>query len=384
MARMVRAERAPLAMHQPLPITILGSIVLLAVPSATLLPAQVHVSPAHFTAVEGTSNSSVPFGITALPVRYQQIHDDVPAMTLHGLALRHETAPGASFQPFTATVDVWVSTAATTSATASATFAANHGADLQQVVVNRVISVAANDPAQLPGAFLLDLPFDAGVSFPFAGGASLCWEVQVTATTLAGTVLFDAVLVTGATPPSPSLAGSRAHTGCLATGRTQPMFATPANSPVTWSTGAGSLRVNASQLESNGVFAWVTGTNTTTWAGLPLPAVVPTSTGAPSGTCTIHTDLAVLTVAVASASGTALLNSAFVATPALHGAIVYTQVLGLDAAANAIGLTTSNLVIQQVVAPHAVPLGVIRLFATGGLGASGTLGGAGFLVTKFY
>jgi len=52
---------------------------------------------------------------------------------------------------------------------------------------------------------------------------------------------------------------------------------------------------------------------------------------------------------------------------------VPTQVLGLDAAANALGITSSNVVVQQLCAPYAANLGVQRVYAVGGTPAIGTV-----------
>jgi hypothetical protein len=345
--------------------------------------AQGAVSPAQFATTEGTGNSNLPFGFAAAPMRYLQVHDGVAAQTVQGLAFRHDTT-GAVRPAFALTLDVWMSTAIGPAANASTNFDANHGLDKLQVVTSRVVNVPGNDPAQLPGAWLLDVPFDTGITFPFAGnGASLCWEVHVTATTLAGAfVPFDAVLTQGSTPGSPGMLGTRAHAGCLATGRTLPMAITPANSPVDWALGTATQVVNASQLLSGGIVVWISGSNTTQWGGAPLPSVLPTSTGAPSGTCTLYTDLVLLTAGVASAAGTAQLQLPFAVNAALHGYVLPTQLLGLDAAANALGFTSSNLVLQQLVAPYPALVGIRRVYATN-LGATGTVDGDSPLVTWF-
>jgi hypothetical protein len=351
---------------------------------ALALPAQGFVSPAHFAAVEGTGSSTLPFGTQALPARYLQVHDGVPAQTITGLAFRHDTS-GTSRPAFTLTVDVWLSTAVGAAASTVVAFDANHGGDKRHVVVNRSVTVPASDPAQLPGAFLLELPFDPGQDFAFAGGgASLCWEVHVIAnSSLAVNVPFDAVLTQASTAASPGLQGTRAHTGCLATGRTQPMAIAPLNSAVDWATGIATQRVSGQQLLANGILAWASGTGATTWSGAPLPILLPTGAGAPSGPCTLFTDPALLTVGIASATGTAALQLQYVVTPALHGVRLPVQLIGLDAAANALGLTTSNLVVQQLVAPYPVDLGIRRVYAVGGLAATGTVDAGSPLVTWF-
>jgi hypothetical protein len=354
------------------------------------LGAQGYVSPTHFNGVEGTSNNSFPFGgslATSTPFRYQQIHDDVPTSVIQGLSFRHETTSAGTVRaPFTVTIDAWISTSPRTSATPDVTFDNNHGVDKIQVVTNRTISVPGNDPSLVPNPFNIDIPFDTGVVFPFAGGgASLCWEVQVTARTNTASVPFDAIQNSGTSPANPAAISSRAFTGCLSTGRTQPMLAVAQSNtvaPMDWITGTGNLGCNGTQLEANGIVAFVYGTDRTQWNGLPLPLDVPGSTGAPSGTCTLHTDIVVANVAIASAAGAASSVLTFAVTPALHGTTIQTQIVGLDAAANASGFTTSNLLVQQLVAPYAIPLGVCRVYLAGSLGATGTTN-VFALVTKF-
>lgn len=348
------------------------------------LPAQGVVSPSHFTAVEGTGNSTLPFGTQSLPARYLQVHDAVAAQTITGLGFRHDTS-GATRPAFSLTVDVWMSTAVAPAAATVAQFDANHGVDKRHVISNRTVLVPANDPAQLPGAFLLDLPFDAGQDFVFAGGgASLCWEVHVTAnSSLVTNVPFDAVLTQGTIATAPGLAGTRAFAGCVATGRTQPIAIAPLNSTVDWVAGLATQRVSGLQLLPNGIVAWASGSGATVWNGAPLPIVLPTTTGAPSGTCTLFTDPALLTVGVASPTGTALLQLQYAVGPALHGALLPVQLLGLDAAANALGITTSNLVVQQLVAPYPAAIGIQRVYAVGALAATGTVDGSSPLITRF-
>lgn len=351
---------------------------------ALSLPAQGFVSPAHFATVEATGNSALPFGQATAPLRYQQVHDGIPAQTITGLAFRHDTT-GPLRPAFTVTVDVWLSTASAAAANTQASFAANHGPDQQQVIGNRTIAVPTNDPSRLPGDFLLDLPFDTGVSFAFAGnGASLCWEVQVTATSNTTNLIpFDAVLTQGAAPASPGLVGTSAFTGCIATGRTQPMRLAPANSPVDWLTGLATQRVQATSLQANGLIAWIVGTSTTTWSGGALPTLLPGTAGGSSGPCTLYCDPLLATAAVATAAGTATIQWSLTATPAAHGFLLPSQVVGLDAAANSLGLTTTNLVVQQLVAPYPADVGIRRVYALN-LGPTGTVDGNSPLVTWFH
>jgi hypothetical protein len=356
-----------------------------------MLAAQV-VSPPFFAVTEAPSNNTFPFGgstATSTPFRYLQVHDDVPAMVIQGMSFRHDNVFTGSAKPaYTLTLDAWMSTAAAgvTAQTAVATFDSNHDAATKiQVVTNRTISIAANDPTQVPSPFVLDLAFDTGVVFPYpAGGVSLVWEVHVTARTNTSTIAYDAVSALGTTWQNPPLAASRGGVGCIATGETSPMTLAPTATAMDWPNNTGNLLINASNLENNGLIVWINGLDRTQWAGVPLPFVVPLSPGAPSGTCTLYTDLVVTTATFASATGTAQLALTFPVTPALHGATIYTQVLGIDAPANPLGFTLSNLAVQQLCAPYPIPLAGSRVYLAGSLGAAGTVGLTTHLITQFY
>ena len=83
--------------------------------SSTFLFAQ-NYSPVHFGNTEGPDNNVFPFGYTATPFRYSQIHDDVPLMVIVGMAFRHDFGPwGPPFPGYTVTMDAWISTAVTAS-----------------------------------------------------------------------------------------------------------------------------------------------------------------------------------------------------------------------------------------------------------------------------
>jgi hypothetical protein len=342
-----------------------------------LLPAQGYVSPAHFQTAEGTGSQTFPFGVTTVPFRYIQVHDDVPAMAVRGMAFRHNS--GATVFPVHAvTLDAWVSTAVTTSTTLVGTFDLNHGLDKRQVITNRQVNLPASDPADLPGQWVLDYAFD--VPFAFAGSASLCWEVQITAKTQAANITYDACL---GPSTNPAFQSSRAFTGCISTGRTAPMALASLGS-MNWPAGTGTLNGSATQLLANGPVLYVLGFSRLSWNGIPLPIDVPGSTGAPSGTCTIYNDVWLIRTAVASATGSATSPLVFTPTPDMNGITVYQQVWGLDAAANPFGITTSNLLAQNLVAPYAV-MPISRVSLSGSLGASGGVNmNVNVLPTYFY
>lgn len=347
------------------------------------------VSPLHFAGTEAPGASSTPFGefgAVATPFRYQQVHDDVPAMVIHGFAFRHSsTANGAVQQPFTLTLDAWMSTApaGTTGWNHSATFDSNHGPDRIQVVTNRTLVVPGNDPSAVPGPFAVDVPFDTGVQFPYAaGGRSLAWEVRITARTNAASVAFDAISTTNGVHLNPQHGSSQAFTGCLSTGSTLPIHATPSGG-MNWA-GTGQVGISATHLQPGSIAIWVFGLSTTQWNGGPLPIDGPGSATAPSGTCTLRTDMVDLRVTSVGPLGSHGFGLPVAADPALHGATVYMQAVGIDPAANPMGFTISNLAIQQICAPYPTPFPVGTVQLSGSLGPTGFVVNSTSLVTRFH
>jgi hypothetical protein len=346
------------------------------------------VSPQHFVSTEAPAATSTPFGeVGAImtPYRYQQVHDDVPPMVISGFAFRHNSQASGVAQPaFALTLDAWISTApvGVTGQLHSGTFLANHGPDRLQVVTNRTITVATNDPSRVPGPFTLDLPFDPGVQFQYAaGGRSLVWEVQITSRTNTGAVPFDAVSTMNLVNQNPQHGASRAFTGCRSTGSPNPITVTPTGG-MNWQQ-SGQVSMQAVNLLPSSVAIWVFGLDTTQWNGSPLPVDVPGSATAPSGTCTLRTDLVDLRVS-STGTGTHSMGLVVPANPQLHGATIYMQAVGIDPGANALGFTLSNLAMQQVCAPYpaTLPVGTVQL--AGGLGPVGFVVNSTALVTRFY
>jgi hypothetical protein len=344
--------------------------------SSTVLLAQ-NYSPTEFGNAEGPNNNVYPFGNTTVPFRYSQIHDDVPFMLITGMAFRHNWNATA-YQAHTLTMDAWLSTAVTPSSGMSTTFDNNHGPDKTQVIINRTYSHPASDPSNLPGQFVLDYVFD--VPFVFAGSpASLCWEVQITAKTLSGNVIHDSVSGSSATiAANPPIAIGRFGTGCLASGLGNPMTAVAAQT-TDWLAGSATMTTNGSNLLPNGVTLFITGADKTSAGGIPLPFTLPGTS------CTVYNEMLVATAVIASATGTGTNAITFPPLPAYHGLTFYTQIWGLDAAANPFGLTTSNAAMHHIVAPYTVPLPVKRVYLLSSLGPTGSTETYGYgLVTKFY
>ena len=344
--------------------------------SSSVLLAQ-NYSPAHFGNAEGTTNNVYPFGNTAVPFRYSQIHDDVPLMVIFGMAFRHNWNPTA-YAGYTLTMDAWLSTAVTSSSAMSTTFDNNHGPDKTQVIVNKTFTHPASDPSNLPGQFVLDYPFD--VPFIFLGApASLCWEVQITAKTNTGNVIHDAAPGSSATAnANPPMVIGRFGTGCVSTGMVNPMGASAVQA-TDWIGGTATMTTNGVNLMANGIVLFATGADKTQYLGIPLPFTLPGST------CTVYNDMIVSAVAIASPTGTATNAIPFVPLPAYHGLTFYTQIWGLDAAGGPLGITMSNAAMHHIVAPFATPIPCKRVYLLGSLGPTGGTETYSYgLVTKFY
>jgi hypothetical protein len=154
-----------------------------------------------------------------------------------------------------------------------------------------------------------------------------------------------------------------------------------ASSVMTWASGTGILRVTGTNAMADGGLIAVVGTSNTSWGGIPLPFLIPGSDAAPSGPCNLYNDVLLLKGNVATPTGTSTTDFAVPATPDLHGLVTRSQIWGLDATANPIGIVTSNMVIHQWIAPFAVQP-ASRMFLSG-LGAIGSLGPGSGNVVQF-
>jgi hypothetical protein len=347
---------------------------------AGLLSAQ-FVSPSHYANAEGTGNNVFPFGNTTVPFRFEQVHDNVPAMTISGLAFRHNAATTV-YPAHAVTIDAWISTAAFTSATATADFDTNHGTDKVQVATGVAYNHPASDPRCVPGDFILRYPFSSAM-FAFAGSpASVCWEVHVTAKTQTTSIVHDAI--SGTAVANPALAVGRGGLGCIATGRTTQMLAT-GTSTMNWAGATGTLTVNTSNGPANAPVFHFIGVEKVACSGLPLPIELPGTSGGASGPCYLHTCYLGGPVNSGRATATGTWSSAFPvpANPWNHGFTLLSQIVALDTPANNWGLVTSPLVAHNWVAPCPAS-DVARIYLSGALGNPGTLSLSASLVTRFF
>lgn len=343
----------------------------------TLASAQTPVvSPRYHRRAEALSSNVFPFGNTVFPFRYAQIHDDVPPMTVSGLAFRHNAAVATIYPSHSITLDAWVSTAVSPAAGITLVFDNNHGSDKAQVITNRTYNHPVSDTGSVPGAFILQYPFDT--PFMHSSAVALCWEVQVTAKSQTASVTHDAF---SGIATNPALQLGRAGTGCRAVGATAALTAT-GTSTMDWPMGTGVLTVTGSNAVVNGPAIHALGFDKANWGGLPLPFELPGSGSAPSGRCLVYNDVVLTNVVVASPTGTITSNINVPATVNLNGTTTYSQLWDLDAAANSLGLVTSPMVVHNFVAPTPSPP-ASRVYLSGSLGATGTVSTTSGLVTRF-
>jgi len=188
----------------------------------TALPAQTHtVSPAHATTAEGNSADSVLWESAAH--RFQQIHNDVrgPGFGLRGLGFRRDGVIATNTAARGRTLDLEASVAHADYATAGPTFASNYADAPVRVLDRRIVNLPDLTQNQgAPAPWTIDLPFDR--AWTYDGRRDLLWEVRLHSNTAANAnYALDAQA--GIATARNRILGS----GCIATGRTQPMTLNP-------------------------------------------------------------------------------------------------------------------------------------------------------------
>jgi hypothetical protein len=349
----------------------------------SLAPAQSVVSPGHFTSAEASSQNRFPFGETSQLFRYLQVHDDlqgtprpIRTMTWRRGAGTCGTACTNPYPAYTISLNAWCSTATTTATTLVAAFDTNHGTDKVQVITSKTFNFPATSTAEVPAPFVYRITFD--VPFIYLGMAPLCWEVQVTGRTNATALYFDAASGSSTNPPMPM--GSFGA-GCTATGRGAAMTAVP-TATMSWGTGSGSLVVSGANAPANGVIVVLIGFRKDNFGGIPLPFLLPGTSTAPSGPCSLHVAIALVMAGLADAGGRSTTTIPVPATLDLNGGSTFEQILALDPAANSFGVVLSNAVNHNFLAPYGLaPVG--RVYLNGSHGASGAPATNEGLVTLF-
>jgi hypothetical protein len=337
------------------------------------------VSPTHFTGVESPPSDPGSFGSIAPLSRFLQIHEDLPAVTtpITAIAFRRNASSDA-VPAFAVDLDLRVSRPNALASAPSATFAANHGRFGAQVVSRRLVQFPASpSPRVLPLPFEYEIPFDS----PFVAPTAICWEMKVYSRTNTSVVPFDVVSApAGSTNPPPSVLSY--GVGCVATGRTQPMRTNGAFVR-DWPNQQLQINFGCDEAPSRAVCVTALGFQNASWAGVPLPMEIPSSSVGSSGACFVHNDL--YTTFAGQSNVTGFYSTPLIALPLLaeyHGITFFHHVWAFDAAANAFGVVSSNGLARQVVAPYAQPP-VSRVIDPGSHATTGSVELGVGLITRF-
>jgi hypothetical protein len=342
------------------------------------------VSPSHFTSVDGNAGTRSPLA-TGSTSRTLQLHGDLTRsrLPIRGLAFRRDSNNRATFSALSLTLTVAMSTGATSVAAPSANFDANHGADRITVFTRRAVNFPSSAPRDtLPAPFDYTVAFDRPFAYTaFGPSGPLVWDMIVEAPAL-GTErpLFDFVRLDGDSD-NPRLVGIEFGTGCLATGRTEPMRAVFASSPQ-WASNTMAIQLGGSHGPANGVAVGVLGFSNIAFGGTPLPLAVPGSQSGTSGLCQVFNDAVLSLPTALTVGGSSTLQVQARIAPELHGLTFFHQLWAVDPPANPLGLVTSSASARQLVAPFStVP--VSRVEGLGQTGPTGTVTLSAGVVTRF-
>lgn len=277
---------------------------------------------------EGTSFTNVPFG-RSTPMRCQLAYDGAlfpRAGSLDGLTLRVDG--GQTVAAKQVELAVRASTGPTSVLALQMTFAQNVGGDDREVFARRLLDLPALTSAQTPNAFTVAIPFDAPFPYdPRAGGA--LFDLSVFGQP-PGSYPLDLTYVCDSPVQRYGPAGCGPQGG-------QPLQVTAATTQVMWGQ-AFDLQVSAARPGSvAGVFLGAIEQGQ--WAGITLPFDLAVA-GAPG--CHLSIDMLFSAFAPANGIGTATLPLAIPPRPELVGATIRFQGFDIDAAANALGVTTSQ------------------------------------------
>lgn len=357
------------------------TVVVAAAALAAALPAQQTgvIHPRNFSFAEASSSNPNPFGLTAQLARYLQIHEGLPGTgaPIRALAFRRNSQDTA-FPAYSVELRVIVSVPVTTAAAPDPVFANNHGR-IRSVSGTQRVDFPATAPSRtLPQPFDYLIPLET----PFAMPAAICWEVQIASRTNTSLVHFDQTPPgQGDLNPLPSILVY--GQGCTARGQNAPFEVGggvlndwQGTQTAIWSFSATNGPATAPAIATLGF-------TSATWAGQPLPLLIPGTRGDLSGPCFIHNDIAVTLGGATDSLGT--YASPFVNFPltvGLHGVALHHQVVALDPSSNSFGLVTTGSIARQVVAPFLQP-SVSLVGLNGSVADTGVVNVGGGLIVQF-
>ena len=335
-----------------------ASFLLLVAASAA---AQAEVIPRSLANVEGSSSSSIPFGLP-VPSRLMCLFDRRtlsfgPCRQFTGIRLRPDHDPSSAVVA-KAFVDISVrlSTTAAGVETASDEFDRNHGTDVAFVIQNRRFALPGSPmTASGPHPFVADFPFDRpwtfGLSPVFSGErpANLCIDIQTLRQSVGDWRLDIPVDCTSAS----TLFGS-AGPFCLTTAGTGVSITASSNV-----TAGGDIVYTVSGMPASIPFA----------VNLSLlrqdPPISLSGASLPSPDCFINVLPFVTRAGLSGASGTGAVRFPVARNLDLVGQSLFSQAVVADGQANPLGIVTSLGIETGVCGP----LAVARIFEIGDAGA---------------
>ena len=322
---------------------------------ATGLAAQATlVLPASHTAIEGTTSTNIPFG-RGTPARVQCVYDGslfAGPTTITGVRFRLDG--GGTVAEKLVDCELRMSTTPNNLVGLSATFAANRGADETVVVPRQILTLPAQGVGVTPNPFLPEIAFATPFTYDPQNGC-LALEVVVYgqppgAYSLDATYVCDSPLV--AVGPS-SCIGSNGLALRAESATTQVIWGRPWIARVLDARPGDVVLLALGTRESG------------TWSGMTLPQDL-SFLGATG--CVLSIDTPALSWGVAAADGSAQFPFAIPNDPLVLGYWLRFQAGAFDAAANPLGLTTSQA--QKVQVCGWEPVG--RVWSSGTSAAFGT------------
>jgi hypothetical protein len=330
----------------------LSLILLVSQPAQLAAQTPTHISPIGATVDLGQNQNLIPFAWT--PTAYQQVHHrDSFSSKAPALITRLRFRLGRGYRNREGRwIDVQISMAASPNdnTTATALFANNvvPGTEVQ-VFTRKLVSLP-----NVPDNSWAIAPFAFDVPFQFTGATHLSWRAIVWGNdNNDATFLYplDMWSFSGTSTTNGLFAGCRSANGAANAIHTASVFR-----PGQVSTFDANSYVAGRNLPT----LLVIGTSGTAWGSVPLPLDL-AALGAPG--CFLRNDI-LLTVPGTTSNdlyGAVSVQVAVPFRPDLFGAPVFTQVLFFEAAANSLGVFTSNGLAHTLGRNH----GVARIFASG-------------------
>lgn len=284
--------------------------------------------------MEGTTSTNVPFG-RSTPTRVQYIYDSMlfgGPVTISEIRFRLDGGTVASNK--SVDCEILMSTLPTSLVQFSPTFAQNRGADEATVLPRQILALPTQAAGLAPNPYLAPIALASPFSFDPAAG-SLVMEVVVYGQP-PGAYSLDATYVCNSplTPIGP--------TSCQQSNGVQ-LGVESATTQVLWGRPWIARAYNA--LPGSVVLLVLGSQESGTWAGMSLPQDLGV-VGAPG--CFVSIDASALYYGVAQSDGSITFPFIIPNNPAVLGEWLRFQAGTFDAAANALGLVTSQAQKVQV------------------------------------